>query len=320
MTPPTRKNLKIALLGYTGDIAREFRERLGESELLSESSITFYDYSVEEEYSLLGDYKGEGIVVRYPSLKELQEHDLLILLAASAKNRDLAKHFTGRVLDCADSLDVYDCLYSSRDEEPLASARVIKVPHPAAAVASLLLGVLIERIDPEWIHLQILLPASIKDKGVESLASQIMDHLNLAEVSPEPFGGTLAFNLLSPEEEERERIEREVTATAQGRFSLECFYTGIFHGIHLQGTFRGGPKGLKKGWPSLFEGFSDLEMTVESALSPRDAVGSSRVRVSRLREYAGGDGKTIRSFSAAADNYLSGVIAPAFAILRKMGV
>lgn len=221
------------------------------------ASFELFDPDVEEEYSKLGQFRGEARVVHGLRPEALEGLDLVFLAADEKTNRRygrLAAEKDYRALDLAETFNadpkvplvvagVNDAVL--RREKP----RLIANPHPATIILSHLLSALGAGLGVAKAVSVVLEPVSAyAEEGIQELAEQSTALLGGASLTKKVFADQVAFNLLArtvkPEANGFSPLENRVAAEigrvlgpAAPPLSLAIILAPVFHTYSIMTHF-----------------------------------------------------------------------------------
>ncbi len=313
-----QKKIKVGVLGYTSELSKELKSFIEEENLFEGLRFNFYDLNAKDDYSILGDFRDESIVVKYPKIEDLKENGILILTSNLPQNEDIVKLYKdGIVIDIADSLDEYSLLYSGEEKEVLRNSRIIKLPQPASFILYKILTPIKKSFGLKWALSNVFFPASSKEGGIDNFLDQILNSLNMKPINKEIFNEQIAFSFAPIEEEVERKIEEETRELLGMReVGVESFFASVFHSfsffIHLK-TAKPIEEDIFK---YSFEVESFFRFSRKRLTSPIEAAGNSKIELSFLRKVK--DMENTYFLNASADNFKVGIILSAVEVLKKL--
>ncbi len=305
-----RKRVKIAVVGYRSDLGKELKEYIENKELFLDVEFKFYDFSAVDDYSILGSFRGETIVIKYPKVDEFNEFSLVVLTGSSPQNQDFLKSLnTSFILDIKGETNEPYVLTDGLFKK--GKGRIYRLAHPLSIIAGKFLIKINSIFKLKSVNIVGLFPASLKDNGIESLFKQTLDVLNMQSKDTEKLGGILAFDFLPPDNVELlSRIEEEIVNIYRIKnVFTSALYIPVFHSITALLFFET-VETLKE---DIFQYSFDVDETFRidkrfsippSSVSGREGIFISLIRNSREKE-------NLYYTSIVADNYLEGIIKPA---------
>jgi aspartate-semialdehyde dehydrogenase len=248
MSPAKSRKPRLALIGPDSLQGKEILSVLTLKKFPL-ASLELYDPGVEEEYSKLGQFRGEAKVVHALSQAALEGLDLVFLAADERTNRrygGLAAEKDYVAIDLGGT-------FNTDPKVPLVVAGVndaglrasgpslVANPHPAAIVLSHLVAGLRDGFGLARAVAVVLEPVSAyAEEGVQELAEQSYALLGSSAMSKKVFPEQVAFNLLTrtakPEKNGFSPLENRVAAEI-GRIlgpgpvpvSLSIVLAPVFH-------------------------------------------------------------------------------------------
>jgi aspartate-semialdehyde dehydrogenase len=213
------------------------------------ASLELFDPDVEEEYSKLGQFRGEAKVVHGLSPAALEGLDLVFLAADEKTNLRygrLARTKDYLAVDLAETFNAdpkVPLVVAGVNEAVLRRAIVPLVanPHPATIMLTHLLAALRSAFGVEQAVAVVLEPVSAcAEEGIQELAEQSYAMLGSSAMSKKVFPDQVAFNLLAragkPDPNGfsalENRVTREITRVlgpAEVPLALSIVLAPVFH-------------------------------------------------------------------------------------------
>ncbi len=215
---------------------REIKESLERSKLQI-GKIFFYDSSVESEWSLLTEFRGEPYVVRYPTEDILKEVKVIIL----ASSRDVELKTVSKageegvfVIDLSSSFNEDEnvpLIVDGINHELIEKSFILANPHPVSIILSLIFHQLKERFEIENPCSVAFQPVSeYQEEGVEEFINQTVAILNATSVPRKILKEQRAFDLILENEKNEKKILRELERILGIKsFSITVIKAPIFH-------------------------------------------------------------------------------------------
>lgn len=337
MAPTRSRKPRLALVGSDSLKGREILSVLS-ARKFPLASLELYDPEVEEEYSKLGQFRGEAKVVHALTPAALEGLDL-VFLAADAKTNlrygRLAGEKDFRALDLGETFNAdagVPLVVAGVNDAGLRKAKpsLVANPHPATIVLAHLLAALREGFGVGRAIAVVLEPVSAyAEEGIQELAEQSFALLGSSAMSKKVFPDQVAFNLLArtakPEKNGFSPLEnrvagevRRVLGPAAAPLSLSIILAPVFHTysimLHVElgreATVADVEGALRKN-----DAFR-LPAAGEAAASPATVAGKDRIYVGQVRKdpaLAGGFW-----LWAIADNLTVGSALNAYGIARAL--
>ncbi|MEN6561861.1 MAG: Asd/ArgC dimerization domain-containing protein [Acidobacteriota bacterium] len=224
MTPPKSRKPRLGLVGSDTLRGKEILEVLTVRKFPL-ASLELFDPEVEEEYSKLGQFRGEAKVVHALTPAALDGLDLVFLAADEKTNRrcgQMAGEKEYLAVDLAETFNAdpaVPLVVAGINEAVLRRAKTSLVanPHPATIVLSHLLASLRAGFGIEQAIAFVLEPVSAyAEEGIQELAEQSYAMLGSSAMSKRVFPDQVAFNLLArtskPDKNGFSALESRVTA------------------------------------------------------------------------------------------------------------
>jgi aspartate-semialdehyde dehydrogenase len=205
MTPARSRKPRLALVGPDSLQGKEVLSVLA-AKKFAVASFELFDPEVEEEYSKLGQFRGEAKVVHSLSPAGLEGLDLVLLAADEKTNRRygcLAAQKGYVALDLAGTFNAdpqVPLVVAGINDAVLSGTRpaLIANPHPATIVLSHLLAGLRAGFGLAAVVAFVLEPVSAyAEEGIQELAEQSYALLGSSAMSKKVFADQVAFNLLA---------------------------------------------------------------------------------------------------------------------------
>ncbi len=179
--------------------------------------IFFYDSSVESEWSLLTEFRGEPYVVRYPTEDIFKEAKVILL--ASSKDMELkalskAKEEGVFIVDLSNSFNEDEnvpLLVDGINHELIEKSFIMTNPHPVSIILSLVIHQLKEKFEIENLSSVAFQPISeYQEEGVEEFINQTVAILNATSIPRKILKEQRAFDLIPESEKNERKIVREL--------------------------------------------------------------------------------------------------------------
>lgn len=337
MAPTRSRKPRLALVGADSLRGKEILGVLA-ARKFPLASLELYDPEVEEEYSKLGQFRGEAKVVHALTPAALEGLDL-VFLAGDAKTNlrygRLAGEKDFRALDLGENFNAdagVPLVVAGVNDAGLRKAKpsLVANPHPAAIVLSHLLAALREGFGVGRAIAVVLEPVSAyAEEGIQELAEQSFALLGSSAMSKKVFPDQVAFNLLartakperngfSPLENRVAAEVRRVLGPAEMPLSLSIILAPVFHTysimLHVElgreATVADVEGALRKN-----DAFR-LPAAGEAAASPATVAGKDRIYIGQIKKdpaIAGGFWVW-----AIADNLTVGSALNAYGIARAL--
>lgn len=205
MPPAKSRKPRLALVGPDSLRGKEILSVLT-AKKFALASLELYDPDVEEEYSKLGQFRGEAKVVHGLSPAALEGLDLVFLAADEKTNLRygrLARTKDYLAIDLAETFNAdpkVPLVVAGVNEAVLrrASVHLVANPHPATIVLAHLLSSLRAAFGVEQAVAVVLEPVSAyAEEGIQELAEQSYALLGGSALTKKVFPGQIAFNLLA---------------------------------------------------------------------------------------------------------------------------
>ncbi len=313
-----QKKIKVGILGYTSELAKELKSFIEEEDIFNELIFHFYDLNAKDEYSILGDFREESIVVKYPEIEDLKEDDILILASNLPQNDDIVKLYnSGVVIDIANSLKTYTLLYKGEEKETLISSKIIKLPEPSSFILYKILNPIKKSFGIEWVMVNIFYPASSKEGGIDNFVDQIFNSLNMQPINKEIFNEQIAFSFAPIDEELEDRIKGETRELLGFKnIGVESFFASVFHSFSFFIHFKTLKPIEEDIFKYSFESENFFRFSRKRVTSPLEAAGNTKIDLSFLRKVK--DIENTYFLNASADNFKVGIILSTVEILKKL--
>ncbi len=248
MSPAKSRKPRLALIGPDSLQGKEVLGILS-ARKFPLASLELFDPEVEEEYSKLGQFRGEAKVVHALTPAALEGLDLVFLAADEKTNRrygGLAAEKDYIALDLGGTFNAdpkVPVIVAGINDAGLGKTKppLIANPHPAALVLSHLLAGLRAGFGVAKAVAFVLEPVSAyAEEGIQELAEQSYALLGSSAMSKKIFPEQVAFNLLTrtskPDKNGFSRLENRVTAeigrilgAGQVPLSLSIVLAPVFH-------------------------------------------------------------------------------------------
>jgi aspartate-semialdehyde dehydrogenase len=248
MSPAKSRKPRLALIGPDSLQGKEVLSVLS-AKKFPLACLELFDPEVEEEYSKLGQFRGEAKVVHALTPAALEGLDLVFLAADEKTNRrygGLAAEKEYVALDLGGTFNAdpkVPVIVAGINDPGLGKTKppLIANPHPAAIVLSHLLAGLRAGFGVGKAVAFVLEPVSAyAEEGIQELAEQSYALLGSSAMSKKVFPDQVAFNLLTrtskPDKNGFSRLDNQVTAEI-GRIlgagkvplSLSIVLAPVFH-------------------------------------------------------------------------------------------
>ncbi len=205
MAPAKSRKPRLALIGPDSLRGKEILSVLT-AKKFALASLELYDPDVEEEYSKLGQFRGEAKVVHGLSPAALEGLDLVFLASDEKTNLRygrLARTKDYLAIDLAETFNAdpkVPLVVAGVNEAVLrrASVHLVANPHTATIVLAHLLSSLRAAFGVEQAVAVVLEPVSAyAEEGIQELAEQSYALLGGSALTKKVFPGQIAFNLLA---------------------------------------------------------------------------------------------------------------------------
>jgi len=337
---PTAKSRKprLALVGSDTLRGKEILSTFA-AKKFPVASFELFDPDVEEEYSKLGQFRGEARVVHGLRPEALEGLDLVFLAADEKTNRRygrLAAEKDYQALDLAETFNadpkvplvvagVNDAVLR-RDKPPL-----IANPHAATIILTHLLSTLGKGLGVAKAVSVVLEPVSAyAEEGIQELAEQSTALLGGASLTKKVFADQVAFNLLArtikPEANGFSPLENRVAGEI-GRvlgpsappLSLAVILAPVFHTYSIMTHFelsRDVPAAEVEACLKTNDIFHRAAPSETAVISPASVAGKDRIHLGPVKK----DPSIARSYWlwSVADNLTVGSGLNAFGIARGL--
>lgn len=226
----------MAILGVKTLKGREIKETLERSKLQI-GKIFFYDSSVESEWGLLTEFRGEPYVVKYPT-KDIFKEAKVILLASSGdielKTVSRAEKEGVFVIDLSNSFNEDEnvpLIVDGINHELIEKSFILANPHPVSIILSLVVHKLKEKFKIENPSSVAFQPVSeYQEDGVEEFINQTVAILNATSVPKKILKEQRAFDLILENEENERKILKELERILGIKsLSITVIKAPIFH-------------------------------------------------------------------------------------------
>ena len=338
MAPTKSRKPRLALVGSDSLKGREILSVLS-AKKFPVASFELYDADVEEEYSKLGQFRGEAKVVHALTPAALEGLDL-VFLAADAKTSlrygRLAAEKDYRALDLGENFNAdgnVPLVVAGVNEDVIRMTKppLLANPHPAAIVLSHLLSALGTGFGVAKAVAVVLEPVSAyAEEGIQELAEQSYALLGSTAMCKKVFPDQVAFNLLartakperngfSPLENRVAAEVRRILSPADAPLSLSIVLAPVFHTysimthVELAGDV---PAAEVEGCLKMNDAFRLATAGETGTISPATVAGKDRIFVGPIKK----DPAIPRSFWvwAVADNLTVGSALNAYGIARAL--
>ncbi len=338
MAPAKSRKPRLALVGSDSLKGKEILGVLT-AKKFPLASLELFDPDVEEEYSKLGQFRGEAKVVHALTPAALEGLDL-VFLAADGKT-DLRygrlaaeKGFTAIDLgECFNADPGVPLVVAGVNDAALRTERppLIANPHPAAIILSHLLSTLGRGFGVAKAVSVVLEPVSAyAEEGIQELAEQSFALLGSSALRKKVFPDQVAFNLLArtakPERNGFSPLEnrvvaevRRVLAPAPPPLSLTIILAPVFHTYsvmtHVELRGDASPADIEACLKAN-DAFRPAAAGEAGAITPAAVAGKDRIHVGPVKKDAAID----RGFWlwAVADNLTVGSALNAYGIARAL--
>jgi aspartate-semialdehyde dehydrogenase len=248
MSPAKSRKPRLALVGPDSLQGKEILSVLTVKKF-PVASFELFDPGVEEEYSKLGQFRGEAKVVHALSPAALEGLDLVFLAADERTNKTyggLAAKKNYIAIDLGGGFNAdpkVPLVVAGVNDSRLRASRphLVANPHPAAIVLSHIVAALRDGFGLARAVAVVLEPVSAyAEEGIQELAEQSYALLGSSALSKKVFPEQVAFNLLTrtakPEKNGFSPLENRVAAEIRrilgpGRvpLSLSVVLAPVFH-------------------------------------------------------------------------------------------
>jgi len=338
MSPAKSRKPRLALVGPDSLQGKEILSVLA-AKKFAVASFELFDPEVEDEYSKLGQFRGEAKVVHGLSPAALEGLDLVFLAADEKTNRRYGLLAAEKEYIALDLLGTFNAdpkvplVVAGVNEAALGAAPppLIANPHPATIVLSHLLAGLRSGFGLASAVAVVLEPVSAyAEEGIQELAEQSYALLGSSAMSKKVFPYQVAFNLLprtgKPEKNGSSPLENRVAGEI-GRvlgpgpvpLSLAIVLAPVFHGysflvhavLERDAAAADVEAGLKR-----IDAFRFAPAGETGPVSPVTVAGKDRIHLGPVRK----DPAAARGvwLWAAADNLTVGSGLNAYGIARAL--
>lgn len=315
--------LNLAILGIKTLKGKEIKETLEKSSIQI-GKIFFYDSSVESEWSLLTEFRGEPYVVKYPT-EDLAKNAKVIILASSGevelKSVSKVKEEGAFLIDLSNSFNEDEnvpLVVDGINHEIIKKSQIIANPHPVSIILSLIVHQLKEKFEVENISSVAFQPVSeYQEEGVEEFISQTVAILNATSVPRKVLKEQRAFDLI-PESERNERkivkeLERILGIKSSSITIIKapiflCFAVITFLNIKGEPAIEEIETEFKKN--HRFKILSRNQIPTPASVAGRDGIF---IKISKNPDFP-----TRYSIWAVADNFRSGFAKNAVSIIQRI--
>jgi aspartate-semialdehyde dehydrogenase len=248
MSPAKSRKPRLALVGSDSLKGKEILGVLA-ARKFPLASLEIFDPDVEEEYSKLGQFRGEAKVIHALTPAALEGLDLVFLAADEKTNRrygGLAAEKDYLALDLGETFNAdpkVPLVVAGVNEAVLGGTKppLIANPHPAAIVLSHLLADLRDGFGIAKAVAFVLEPVSAyAEEGIRELAEQSFAVLGSSAMSKKVFRDQVAFNMLprtskpdkngfSPLENRVASEIRRILGPGKVPLSLSIVLAPVFH-------------------------------------------------------------------------------------------
>ncbi len=309
-----QKNRKIGIIGYESELSKELLKSLENS---SEPNIdyTFYDYNAKEEFSIVGSFKGESTVIKFPEIDSLIKNDIIIIASEFHDIKEFSKRYKGILIDITDSLNKYDYLYNEDKEADYENIKTIKIPSASSFIIYKILKPIQDNFGLEYINSTIMFPVSIKEGGVKELLSQTIDTLNVKSVKPEVFSNPVAFSFSEIDSGKEEIISNELQILLDNKnIRITGFLAPIFHSISFFMFIKSKKPVQKDILKYSYDIMNLFNLTDKKVIPPQKAAEQDKILISDIKYF----NKTEFFINAAADNYKTAIFNSVIKLLKKI--
>jgi len=338
MAPAKSRKPRLALVGSDSLRGKEILSVLT-AKKFPIASLELYDPGVEEEYSKLGQFRGEAKVVHALTPAALEGLDLVFLAAddkTDLRYGRLAAEKDFTAIDLGESFNAdprVPLIVAGINDGPLRKEKppLIANPHPAAIVLAHLLSTLDRGFGLAKAVSVVLEPVSAyAEEGIQELAEQSFALLGSSAMRKKVFPDQVAFNLLArtakPERngftplENRVASEvRRVLGPTPPPLSLTIVLAPVFHTYslmtYLELRGQASPAGLETCLKAN-DVFRPASAGEAGAITPAAVAGKDRIHVGPVKK----DPAIPRGFWiwAVADNLTVGSALNAYGIARAL--
>ena len=328
---------RLALVGADSLRGKEMLGVLA-AKKLPLASLELFDPEVEEEYSKLGQFRGEAKVVHALTPAALEGLDLVILASdaeTGLRYGRLAAERDYRALDLGESFNAdaaVPLVVAGVNDAVLRTSkpRLVANPHPATIALAHLLAALRDGFGLARAVAVVLEPVSAyAEEGIQELAEQSYALLGSTSLSKKVFRDQVAFNLLArtgkPEPNGFSPLENRVTAEV-GRvlgpggapLALSIVLAPVFHTYSIMLHVELGRDAALAEVEARLRKSEALRLPAagEAAVSPATVAGKDRIAVGQVKK----DPAIPGGFWlwAVADNLTVGSALNAYGIVRAM--
>ncbi|HOW85048.1 MAG TPA: Asd/ArgC dimerization domain-containing protein [Candidatus Aminicenantes bacterium] len=336
MTPPRTRKPRLAVVGSDSLRGKEILEVLTVRKFPL-ASLELFDPDVEEEYSKLGQFRGQAQVVHALTPAALEGLDL-VFLAADEKTNLRYGRLAGRkdylALDLSGTFNAdpkVPLVVAGVNDAALRRTRTSLVanPHPATIILAHLLAGLRTGFGVEQAVAFVLEPVSAyAEEAIQELAEQSYALLGSTAMSKKVFGEQVAFNLTRPAKPDKNgfaALENRVAAEV-GRvlgpepvpLALSIVLAPVFHTYSIMVHAELGRDASAEEVEAVLgkDPLLCLPAAGDAAASPAAVAGQDRIHLGPVRK----DPFLARGFWfwAVADNLTVGSSLNAYGIARAL--
>ncbi len=228
--------INIAIIGAKSLKGREIKEMLERSSV-SIKKISFYDPSVESEWSLLTDFRGEPYVVKYPDDEIIKAANVIII----ASGGDLGREFAFKAkengifsIDLSSTFSEFEnipLIVDGINHELIEKNFLIANPHPVSIMLSHIINQLMEKYNiKEFSSLAFQPVSEYQEEGMEEFINQTVAILNATSIPKKVFKEQRAFNLIPEDEKIERKITKEIARIVKFKpSSITLIKAPVFH-------------------------------------------------------------------------------------------
>jgi len=338
MSPAKSRKPRLAVVGSDSLKGKEILSVLT-ARKFPLASLELFDPDVEEEYSKLGQFRGEAKVVHALTPASLEGLDLVFLAAddkTDLRYGRLAAEKDYTAIDLGDSFNAdpkVPLIVAGVNDATLRKDKpaLIANPHPATIILAHLLSTLGAGFGVAKAVSVVLEPVSAyAEEGIQELAEQSYALLGSSALAKKVFRDQVAFNLLthtakperngfSPLENRVAAEVRRVLAPAPPPLSLSIVLAPVFHTYSIMTHFELGRDVAAGDVESCLKAndiFRPATAGESAAITPATVAGKDRIYLGPVKK----DPAIVKGFWvwAVADNLTVGSGLNAYGIARAL--
>jgi aspartate-semialdehyde dehydrogenase len=307
-------NRKIGIIGYESELSKELIKLL-ENLKAPNAEYSFYDYKAKEEFSIIGSFKKESVLIKFPDINSLVQNDILIIVSEFNEIKELLKKHKGILIDLSDTLKKYDYLYNEDNKIILKDIKTIKIPSASSFIIYKILKPVQDNFGLEYMNSTIMFPVSVKEGGVKELLSQTIDTLNVKSIKPEIFLNPVAFSFSETDSDMEDMINKELQQLLNNNnIRITGFIAPIFHSISFF-MFLKSKKPIKSDILKYsYDIMNIFNLTDKKVIPPQKASETDKILISEIKNF----NKTEFFINAAADNFKTAVLNNTIKLLKEI--